>query len=138
MAHYKHLKVYKASYDLLMRIMQVTKTFQREYKYTIGEKLQNEVIELIICIYKANNAQDKNEYIRSILEHVQLVELFLRMSHDLKILSMEHYSQLVEMLDGIAKQSQGWLNSLSGKGFESDSTKVNQRELFHLVGDGCI
>lgn len=137
MAQYKHLPVYKATYDLLLRIMQVVNKFQREYKYTLGEKLQHETIELVICIYKANSARDKAEYIKSILEHVQFVELFLRISHDLKLLSTEHYSQIVEMTEGIAKQAQGWLNSLNGKEPESASTTVRQRALFHLVGDGC-
>ncbi|HSA06363.1 MAG TPA: four helix bundle protein [Candidatus Gastranaerophilales bacterium] len=137
MAQYKHLKIYKASYDLLLRITQAIKGFAREYKYTLGEKLQNEAIELVICIYKANSAHNKTEYIKSILEHVQFIELFLRISHDLQILSREHYAQIVEMTQGVAKQAQAWLNSFDGKGSESASVTAKQRGLSHFVGDGC-
>lgn len=137
MAKYKHLPIYKATYDLLLRIMQVVNKFQREYKYTLGEKLQNETIELVICIYRANSARDKAECIKSILEHVQFIELFLRISHDLNLLPREHYSQIVEMAESVAKQAQAWLNSLNGKEPESAPTTVGQRALFHLVGDGC-
>jgi len=59
MAQYQHLPIYKLTYDLLLRIMQVTKNFPREYKYTLGQKLKDEVIELIVLIYKANSARDR-------------------------------------------------------------------------------
>ena len=57
MALYTALPVYKVAYDLLIEIFKRTKLFSREYKYTIGERLKNESLELIINIYKANKAQ---------------------------------------------------------------------------------
>jgi len=51
MALYNDLPVYKASYDLLVEIFQFVKNFNKEYKYTIGEKLKNETIEMIANIY---------------------------------------------------------------------------------------
>ncbi len=32
MAQYKHLPIYKGTYDLLIRVMTATKDFPREYK----------------------------------------------------------------------------------------------------------
>ena len=49
---YKQLPIYKSSYDMLLRIMQLIKHFPREYKYTLGEKIQKEAIDLILSIYK--------------------------------------------------------------------------------------
>lgn len=37
MTTYYNLPVYKQSYDLLLDIFKLTKEFNREYKYTIGE-----------------------------------------------------------------------------------------------------
>ena len=112
---YKQLPIYKISYDILVRIMQLVKHFSREYKYTLGEKIQKEAIELIICIYRANNKERRDLAIQDMLEHIQLLGLFLRISHDLKLISMEHYAQIVEMIDNVSRQSQGWLNSINGK-----------------------
>lgn len=47
MARYDELPVYKASYDLLVEIFQFTKNFKREFKYTVGESLKKETLELI-------------------------------------------------------------------------------------------
>ena len=35
-----------------------TKDFPREYKYTLGQKIKDELIELVVMIYRANSAAD--------------------------------------------------------------------------------
>ena len=56
MALYSDLSVYKATYDLLLAIFQFTKEFGKEYKYTIGESLKKETIDLLmlckVCFQK--------------------------------------------------------------------------------------
>ena len=59
MAKYDELPVYKASYDLLLEIFRFTKEFNREFKYTVGESLKNETLELITLIYRANSKEEK-------------------------------------------------------------------------------
>jgi len=53
LAQYNELPVYKATYDLLLAIFQFTKEFSKEYKYTFGESLKKETIELLSLIYRA-------------------------------------------------------------------------------------
>ena len=48
MTTYYNLPVYKQSYDLLLEIFKLTKEFNREYKYTIGEELKKETTAMII------------------------------------------------------------------------------------------
>jgi len=47
MAQYDELPVYKATYDLLLEMFRFTKDFSKEYKYTVGESLKKETIEVI-------------------------------------------------------------------------------------------
>lgn len=115
MAQYQHLPIYKQTYDILLRIMTATKDFPREYKYTLGQKMKDELMELVVMIYRANSAADKARHIESILERVQAIQLLMRLSHDMKILTRRHYAALAEMTDSISKQAQGWLKS-SGRG----------------------
>ncbi len=55
MAAYNELPVYKAAYDLLLEIFKFSANLKREYKFTLGEKLKNEVTDLLTNIYKANS-----------------------------------------------------------------------------------
>ena len=51
MGLYSELPVYKATYDLLLAVFQFTKGFAKEYKYTVGESLKKETIDLLTLIY---------------------------------------------------------------------------------------
>ena len=115
MAKYQHLPIYKLTYDILIRIMQVTKNFPREYKYTLGQKMKEETMEIIVLIYRANSARDRERHISEIVERIQVVQMLARLSHDLHILQRKHYADLAEKTDSLARQAQGWLKS-SGKG----------------------
>ena len=70
MAKYDELPVYKASYDLLLEIFRFTKEFSKEYKYTVGESLKKETLDLITLIYRANSKTDKKETLQSAREKI--------------------------------------------------------------------
>jgi hypothetical protein len=75
MAKYDELPVYKASYDLLLEIFRFTREFNREFKYTVGESLKKETLELITLIYRANSKTDKWETLQAakfVLKHKRL------------------------------------------------------------------
>jgi hypothetical protein len=114
MARYQHLPVYRITYELLLKVTVATKEFPREYKFTIGQKLQDEVVGLVVLIYKANAATtERHLNIKLLLEHLQVVELLIRLSQDMRILSKKHYAALIEMTQSVAKQAEGWKKSTS-------------------------
>jgi len=61
MAQYSDLPAYKAIYDLLVAIFQFSKDFSKEFKYTVGESLKKETIDLITAIHRANSRTNKTE-----------------------------------------------------------------------------
>ena len=67
MAQYKHLPIYKTTYDLLKFITTKTKDFPRDFKYTLGDKLKNECVELVVLIYKANSTRDRQVFLQQIM-----------------------------------------------------------------------
>jgi hypothetical protein len=74
MALYSDLPVYKSTYDLLLAIFRFTKDFGKEYKYTVGESLKKETIELLTLIYRANVKRDKQGVLQEARERIQNVE----------------------------------------------------------------
>ena len=123
MAQYDTLPIYKACYDFLLRMMHVITHFPREYKHTLGERIQNACIEMVISIYRANTVKYKSQHLKALMNQVQLLYLYLRISHDIKILPTEKYASIVETVDGIARQTQGWINSTE-KLRESEQAKA--------------
>lgn len=115
MAIYDNLPVYKASYDLLVELFRLTKNFSREWKFTVGEEIKKETIEMIINIYRANSKMEKDEKIQKARENVETIRLLLRLLKDLKQVSLERFINLNEKIESVSKQLTGWQKSLKQK-----------------------
>jgi hypothetical protein len=63
MALYYDLPVFKEVYQLILEIFEYTKDFQKDYKYTLGQDMKRDGIQLVRSIYRANKSKDKREYL---------------------------------------------------------------------------
>ena len=52
MALYYRLPVYQDTYKLVLKLFEVTRDFPREYKYTPGQDIKRDGIELVRSIYR--------------------------------------------------------------------------------------
>ena len=111
MAQYKHLPIYKTTYELLTLITKRTKDYPRDFKYSLGDKIRNECVDLVVLIYKANSIKNRNELIETINERLNLIELLLRLSKDMRLLSVQGFAEIVELTDSLMRQANGWLKS---------------------------
>jgi hypothetical protein len=110
MSQYKHLPIYKTTYELLEKVTRKTRDFPKDFKYSLGDKIRNECIELVIFIYKANSIKNKREeFLHQILERVQVIELMLRLAKDLRLFNVTAFSEIALLTDGLARQAQGWI-----------------------------
>lgn len=108
MALHKDLPIYKAAYDLLTATTQITRNIPRDFKKLIGEKVREECVEILVLIFRANIAAHKIQHIETLLERLQVIELLLRLSRDMRFISTGQYSKAIEITDSIGKQSSGW------------------------------
>jgi len=108
MAIYTNLPVYKASYDFLLSIFVLTKNFNRDFKYTIGENLKKETLEMIANIYRANSIFNKSDYIKSARENLEIIRLYLRLIKDLKQINTEKFIDLNQKIESVSKQLSAW------------------------------
>jgi four helix bundle protein len=111
MALFYELPVYKASYDLLMEIFELVKHFPREYKYSVGEKLKDEALEMIMNIYRANTRQQKKDTLQNAREHLEVVRLLLRLTKDMKQININRFVDVNKKIENISKQLTGWQKS---------------------------
>ncbi len=112
MSTYDNLPVYKVSYDLLLELFCFTKNFSREYKFTIGESIKNETINMITNIYRANSAQSsRKDMIQLARENTETIRLFLRLLKDLKQINLEKFIRLNEKIESVSKQLAAWHRS---------------------------
>lgn len=106
------LPVYHDSYELLLDLFKFIRNFSREYKFTLGESMKKEMIEMIVNIYRANSSFEKRkENIQKARENVETIRLFLRLSNDLKLIDIDKFVTLNLKLERVSKQLTGWRTS---------------------------
>ncbi|MCA9358115.1 four helix bundle protein [Candidatus Kaiserbacteria bacterium] len=111
-----NLPVYKESYDLIEELFRYVKEFNREYKYTLGERVKTEMIALVIDIYRANSSIEKRgEHIKSARERVEVIRLLLRLLRDLRQLPLEKFVSLNVKIESVSRQLTGWLKKSQAK-----------------------
>jgi phosphoribosyl-ATP pyrophosphohydrolase len=116
MALYTNLPVYKTSYDVLLDLHSYTNIFIREHKYTIGEKLKEESIQVLIAIFKANKAKKNNRlvHIDTAREHAELLRLLSRIAKELEVLTARLYVALNLKIEEVSKQLTAWQKYTAG------------------------
>jgi hypothetical protein len=111
MAIYLHLPVYKASYDLALEIFKTIKEFNREYKYTLGENIKKEMIEMVTNIYRANSSFVKKPHIEKAREKIETIRIFFRLARDLRQVGLKRFVDINEKIENVSKQLSAWQRS---------------------------
>lgn len=116
---YSNLKVYKQTYDLLQLFFTSTPNIQRDYRYTLGEKIKADLIELCLIIYRANKCESEAARLQSIDQAREMLVRVLiqcRILYDLKQISVKlfalishHNVEIQRQLDLWCKYSQSRL-----------------------------
>lgn len=107
MAQYDTLPVYKASFDLMLMVFEFCRHFRKEYKYTLGEKLKNETLEMIMNIYRANSKKDKSQLLQNARENIEVVRLLFRLTKDMKLIPLNKFISINEKIENISEQLTG-------------------------------
>ncbi len=108
MALYYTLPVYKDVYQLIQLVFRLSKNFPREYKYSLGQDIKRDTMQLVRHIYRANTAQQKWVHLQAFIDDFELVKLQIRLCHDIRIISTKSYAETVELMNSIGKQISGW------------------------------
>lgn len=112
---YDDLPVFKASYDLVLEVFTWSQHMKREYRYSLGEEVKKELVKLIMSVYRANVTKDKEPYIRTARENVEMARLQIRLLRDLGQVPIKHVTKVNLHIDDISKQLTAWHNAVEKK-----------------------
>lgn len=108
MSLYAELPIYRDSYSLLLAIYQLTGKFSREYKYTLGQDMKRDALNLFRNLYQANRSQNKRQNLDDFLAEFELLKLEVRICVDLRLLSLKKMAEISLLTDNIGKQINAW------------------------------
>ncbi len=125
------LPIYVEAYQLAREAYQMTHKFPKEYKYCLGDQINQDVLKLLYFIFQANHIKAQRlEYIRSFLAALDMVRVEFRLAHDMKALSTRQMAHLAQFLDKIVRQATAWQKYQQSQERKEikDSPELNQMD----------
>ena len=95
---------------MLIQIHKTTKIFAREHKYTLGEKLKEASLQVLIQVYKANKSKKENRmaFLDIAREQLEIIRLLCRVTKDLQIIGGKTYININLKIEELSKQLTAW------------------------------
>lgn len=112
-------KIYLDARQLLDTILDIVPNFPRAYKFTIGSKMEDLAVDIIHEIAAAYINRDKAETAKHLTEFqakFETLKLLIRIAGEREwIKGRGKFANLIELMDGIGKQSSAWKNTILSK-----------------------
>ncbi len=102
------VKTYQLSVWYIKRI----EKFPKSHKFTLGEKIQNEMIELLMLYTQAIYSKNKKEFLIQANLSIEKLRILTRLLNDLDVLSTQNRRFVLDSLNEIGAMSGGWSKSL--------------------------
>lgn len=110
MSLYHTLPIFADTYKLTMVVHHCVKNFDREFKFTLGNDMKNNVMQMLKMIYYANKTQDKErvQHLEIFQDCLEMLKLQVRIARDLNAISIKKQAEFATLLEKISKQANGW------------------------------
>lgn len=109
----EELKIYRDVSELIKRIFIIVKNFPRDYKFTLGTRIQNLALDCADLIYKAARHKEKSQYLDDLVSSLDFLSFLIRTGKDMNIITEKQYTLYIEVSHPCVKQAQGWYKSVT-------------------------
>lgn len=96
-------------YDLILYLIPQVAKFPRQQRYSLGEKIESTVLELLLVLVEARYAKDKAAFLKRADMLLEKTRYCIRLCKDLKIMNLHLYEVLSKQTHEIGSQLGGWM-----------------------------
>ena len=101
------------SYTLTLWYIKKIEKFPKNHRYTLGERIQNSLLELLTILSDTIYSKDKIALLLLANQEIERLRLLTKLIKDLSILSKENYQFIISSLNEIGQMIGGWKKTLS-------------------------
>ena len=100
------------AYDFTLWLLPKVEGFPRSYRFSVGDKLVNNGLELMMSLVQSAYATDKAALLQTASMKVNMIRYLLRLSKDLKLISVKAYGFSTGQVEEIGRMVGGWQKSV--------------------------
>ena len=102
-------KIVLAAYDLVLELYPAVRGFPKSQQYLLGRRVEDAALEILSGLIAANAARNKKAKLSAVDAEIEKLRLLIRLSCDLKFISMKKYAALAEKVDELGRMLGGWM-----------------------------
>ncbi len=106
--HYEP-KVVVRLYDFTIWLLQRTNRFPKNWRVTLGDRIDNLVVNMLVQANRASYRTKKSEILMCLSDNLDELKLLVRICHDLGCLKANQYKYASKEMGDIGKQLGGWI-----------------------------
>ena len=112
MALTEDLPAYRATYDLLQKILDVREHFPKTFKYEFANSMMMTAINCCEILRYANSDREKRTYyLNEFLVKFDTLRLYLRICQDRRLVTVAEATSMILSVDEIERQIRAWRNA---------------------------
>jgi hypothetical protein len=100
------------AYNLTIWYIKKLQTIPRNHRFTIGQKIENELLELNLTLTYTIYSKNKREFLRKANRHVEKLRLLSRLLRDLNLISQKNHIFIAESVNEVGSMVGGWLKNV--------------------------
>ena len=87
--------------------------FPKHEKYTLGQKIENTILETLeLILLAAYSSIYKKEILRKANNKIDFLKYLIRIAHEINLIKLKHYVMLEQIIIEIGKMLGGWRKSV--------------------------
>ena len=113
-SYYEGLPIYRAAADLVVLLDRVVRDFSRFHKYSLGTRLRDSAMEIVLLVAKCNRREERSERLPELCSQVEELKILVNLGKEVSAFqSFKQFAQVMEQVMALARQAEGWRRSLS-------------------------
>ena len=104
------------AYDLACWLLPRVNDFPRSYRFVLGDRLIQVTLDLVEGLVEASHRRDKRHSLERASEQLNRLRFLVRLSKDLKLLTVNRYEYAARAMHEIGAMLGGWLKQQGGAG----------------------
>lgn len=108
---FQNLPIFQKTYDLILWLYPPVNKFPKSQRFVLGQQIHNTSLEILKNIIQANAEKNKTIYLKQASVDLDKLRILIRLSKDLKFISVKQYGLAAEKVNEIGKMLGGWIKS---------------------------
>ena len=102
----------QACHELLLWLIPHLDKFPRVRRFTLGERLESTLIEVLELLVEAAFSRVKQDALKRANLRLEVVRHLWRLAHELQVIPLRQYEHGSRLMDDLGRQVGGWLRTL--------------------------